>query len=212
MKSFSSDNIILGYRQGIFPMAQSRKSEDIFWVKPEERGILPIGKLHISRSLKKFIKSSEIYTTVNTCFEEVVENCANRSTTWINRKLSNIYYDLFQKGYGYSIEVWLDQKLIGGLFGLKIGSCFCGESMFSASTNGSKIALVVTMARLKYNNFKLFDTQFPNNHLESMGGCTVSQADYEKMLFASINDNCTLIDFPKSYSWSDIIQLNNHTL
>ena len=212
MDSFNTDNIILGYRQGIFPMAESRKSKEIFWVKPEERGILPIGKLHISRSLKKFIKSNAIYTTINTCFEDVVENCANRSTTWINCELSNIYNDLFKKGYGYSIEVWLDQKLIGGLFGVKIGSCFCGESMFSASTNGSKIALIVTMARLKYNNFKLFDTQFPNSHLESMGGRTISQSEYEKKLLASINDTRTLVDFPNSYSWSDILQLNNHRL
>ena len=205
-------NILEGYRQGIFPMANSKQSKSFFWVKPEERGIIPIGKLHISRSLKKYIKANTIQTTLNTCFEVVVKHCANRQNTWINSELSNIYQILYENGYAISIEVWLDKQLIGGLFGIKIGSCFCGEGMFSLASNGSKLALLVTMARLNYNDFKLFDMQFPTSHLESMGGCTISQTKYEKLLAMSINDKRLFHDFPSGYSWSDIMHLNNQVL
>ncbi len=204
--------VLNGYRNGIFPMAQSKTSKEIFWIRPEERGIIPIGSVHISRSLKRYIKANPIETTLNTCFKEVVKRCANRNTSWINTELFNMYRILNERGYAFSIEIWLNKELIGGLFGITIGSCFCGESMFSSSTNGSKLALVVTMARLNYNNFKLFDTQFPTSHLKSMGGCSISQEDYEQLLLSTIDDNCSLQNFPSDYSWSEIIQLNNQTL
>tara|TARA_X000001036_G_scaffold404132_1_gene411209 strand:- start:46 stop:687 length:642 start_codon:yes stop_codon:yes gene_type:complete len=213
MTSFSSYTVLLGYRRGIFLMAESKTSKEMVWIKPKERGIIPIGKLHISRSLKKYIKSNKFHTTINTAFEEVVARCANRPTSWINQELFNIYQDLYKQGHAFSIEVWLNKKLIGGLFGIKIGSCFCGESMFSAEKNGSKLALIATMARLQYNEFKLFDTQFPTTHLNSMGGCTITQIAYERLLFESIDDiEHTLTKFPSNYSWSEIIQLNNHRL
>ncbi|MDG2474070.1 MAG: leucyl/phenylalanyl-tRNA--protein transferase [Paracoccaceae bacterium] len=201
-----------GYRKGIFPMAENKESKEIFWVKPKERGIIPIGKLHISRSLKRYIAANSIDTTINKCFKEVVNRCADRPTTWINNELLAIYQNLFENGYGFSIEIWVNQKLIGGLFGVKVGSCFCGESMFSSSTNGSKLALVATMALLIYHRFKLFDTQFPTSHLKSMGGCTITQNRYEKILSATINDYRSLSELPKNYSWLDILHLNNHKL
>ncbi len=204
--------IMSGYRRGIFPMAESKSSRKIFWVKPEERGIIPIGQLHISRSLKKFIKSNNFYTTTNSCFSEVVERCADRENSWINPELFNLYIDLHHEGYAISIEIWLNQELVGGLFGITVGSCFCGESMFSTIKNGSKLALIVTMARLTYNNYKLFDTQFLTEHLKSMGGKTISQASYENFLAPIINDDRSLLPLPKDYSWSDLVQLNNHIL
>ena len=206
------EGILNGYRRGIFPMAESKESKEIFWVKPKERGILPIGKLHISRSLKKFMATNPAKATINKCFEEVVRRCADRPTTWINSELSVIYQCLFENGHGFSIEVWANKKLIGGLFGVSVGSCFCGESMFSSTTNGSKLALIATSALLKYNNFKLFDTQFPTKHLSSMGGCTISQDHYEKLLSSTIHDNPSFSTFPKGYSWSDIVQLNSQKL
>ena len=115
MGPISTESILHGYRNGIFPMADSRSSKEVFWVKPEERGIIPIGKLHISRSLKKYIKRYQFHTTINTCFKEVVQRCANRSTTWINSDLLSIYYELYQKGHAFSIEVWLNDFLVGGL-------------------------------------------------------------------------------------------------
>ena len=204
--------IMSGYRRGIFPMAESKSSKEIFWIKPEERGIIPIGKLHISRSLKKFIKAKTFHSTVNRCFAEVVERCADRKKSWINSELFDLYIELHKAGYAVSVEIWQNEDLIGGLFGITVGSCFCGESMFSTTTNGSKLALIVTMARLNYNKFRLFDTQFPTNHLKSMGGKTISQANYEDLLSKLIYDKRTLLSLPKNYSWSELIQLNNHIL
>ncbi len=212
MLSLSIDNIISGYRQGIFPMAESKTSQDIVWVKPKERGIIPIGKLHVSRTLKKFINNKTLQTSMNTCFLEVVENCASRPETWINTKLIKIYYELYQKGYAHSIEVWLNDKLIGGLFGIVIGSCFCGESMYSSATNGSKVALIATMSRLRYNKFKIFDTQFPTDHLQSMGGLTISQTEYEKLLSTSVKDVRNTLSVPDGYSWSEMVQLCSQKL
>ena len=212
MKSIDLDRFILGYRTGIFPMAKSKTSKEIYWVKPKVRGIVPIGKLHISKSLKRFIKSNVIEATINQHFLTVVESCADRSETWINDELKFIYNMLYEQGHAVSIEIWLNSKLIGGLFGISIGSCFCGESMFSSANNGSKLALIVTMARLKYNNFKLFDTQFPNDHLKRMGGISISQNKYEVLLMNCLKDKCSLVEFPSTYSWSEIMQLNNQTL
>ena len=206
------DSILDGYRRGIFPMAKSKDSREIMWVKPIERGVIPVGQLHISKSMRKHIKSRLITNTINNCFEEVVRRCADRPDTWINNDLSKFYKELYARGYAFSIEIWSHEKLIGGLFGICIGSCFCGESMFSSEPNGSKLALIVTMARLIYNKFKLFDTQFPSDHLKSMGGCTITQACYEKRLLACINDNQSLLQLPKNYSWVEILQLNNHKL
>ena len=212
MNYLTAKDLLSGYRIGIFPMAVSKNSKEIFWVKPDTRGIMPIGKLHVSRSLKKFIRSNSIDTTINQCFSEVVEHCANRTDTWINSELNNIYQELYDDGCAVSIEIWLNKKLIGGLFGVTVGSCFCGESMFSLHSNGSKLALVVTMARLNYNKFKLFDTQFTTTHLKSMGGCEITQLQYEQLLLSSANEKQHSIYLPDSFSWSEIMQLNNHKL
>ena len=193
-------------------MAEDKNAAGFCWVRPEERGILPLGKLHISRSLKRYVKSNSIELTINTHFKEVVKSCADRPVTWINEELFEIYLMLFEKRHASSIEIWQNEELIGGLFGIAIGSCFCGESMFSAKVNGSKIALIVTMALLVYNKFKLFDTQFPSNHLKSMGGCTISQIEYERLLSLSLGDHRTIDTFPRDYSWSSIMQLTNHKL
>ncbi len=212
MLSLNIENILFGYRQGIFPMAESKKSKEIFWVKPKERGIIPIGKLHISKNLKKFVKNKTFRISINTCFQLVVKNCADRPETWINNTLINIYQELYRNGHAHSIEVWLNDKLIGGLFGIAFGSCFCGESMYSSEINGSKLALIATMYRLRYNKFKLFDTQFPTDHLRSMGGLTIPQEEYEKLLSTSVDDLRNFLSFPNSYSWSEMVQLSSHKL
>ena len=212
MPPLNLNDALVAYRQGIFPMAESKTSNEIFWIKPEERGIIPIGKLHISRSLKKYIKSKNIKITINMSFDEVVQLCADRPTSWINNELLKMYRNLKNEGSAVSIEAWDGKDLIGGLFGVIVGSCFCAESMFSSAINGSKLALVATMGLLKFNGFQLFDTQFPNKHLESMGGITIPQSKYEKFLISCINENCGITDFPNDYSWSEIMQLNNDKL
>ena len=212
MNRLTAKDVLTGYRIGIFPMAESKNSSKISWIKPKRRGVIPIGKLHISRSLKKFIRSHELSMTLNTCFSKVVDHCADRPDTWINKQLYQIYLELYKLRYAVSIEIWSKNQLIGGLLGVKIGSCFCGESMFSLSPNGSKLALIVTMAHLKYNNFTLFDTQFITDHLLKMGGCEISQIDYERRLATATLNHCKFANLPVGYSWLEIMQLNNHTL
>lgn len=212
MGRLRTDDILQGYRNGIFLMADNKNAKHLFWVKPEKRGIIPIGELHISKSLKKFIRSNDISMSLNNCFEKVVTHCSNRPNTWINKELYEIYLELYRLKYAVSIEVWSKQQLIGGLFGVTVGSCFCGESMFSLSTNGSKLAMVITMAHLAYNKFTVFDTQFVTDHLQRMGGHEISQVEYETHLSQAINDKREFLNFPSNYSWLEIMQLNSHTL
>ena len=212
MSGLRAKDVLLGYSRGVFPMANSKDDKELFWVKPEKRGVIKIGELHISKSVKKFIRSNEVSMSLNKCFSRVVDHCADRHNTWINTELYEIYLELYRLGHAVSIEIWSSHKLIGGLFGVKIGSCFCGESMFSLSTNGSKLALIVTMAHLKYNKFTLFDTQFITDHLRTMGGSEILQTEYEKKLAVAISKNCKFLNFPVNHSWLEIMQLNNQRL
>ena len=212
MSHIHAKDMLLGYSIGIFSMADGKSSKELFWIKPEKRGVIPIGELHISKSLKKFIRSNNFTISLNNCFSKVVEHCADRPDTWINNELYKSYMELNKLGYALSIEVWSSEILIGGLFGVKIGSCFCGESMFSLSKNGSKLAMIVTMAHLIYNKFTLFDTQFISDHLKRMGGCEISQIDYERQLALAVKNQREFNTFPIDYSWLEILQLNNHKL
>ena len=208
----STETILKAYKKGIFPMAEGAKSQKIVWIKPERRGILPIGKLHISRSMKKFIRKEEIQTSINTCFTDVLTNCKNRNDTWINSQLSEVYLDLNIKGHALSIEIWRDKKLIGGLLGVVVGACFFGESMFSLFNNGSKLALIVTMARLVNGKFLLFDTQFLSHHLSTMGGCEIPDSQYMAILTKGLATKSNFFNFPTNYSWSEMIQLSSQNL
>ncbi len=208
----STNTLLHAYSQGIFPMAQSAKSETIVWIRPEQRGIIPIGKLHISRSMRKFIRKEEIKMSINSCFRDVLENCRNRKATWINNQLFNLYLDLNRTGHALSVEVWKGQVLIGGLLGVAIGSCFFGESMFSSFKNGSKLALIGTMARLVNAKFILFDTQFLNDHLVTMGGCEIPSAQYTDILSKGLNSKSDFFKFPETYSWFEMIQLSSQNL
>lgn len=212
VEPITSEKILAAYQIGIFPMAESKKSNKVFWVRPEKRGIIPIRTLHISRTTKKFIKKNIIKTTTNTCFNEVVNKCSDRTDTWINKQLHDVYFDLYEKGHAFSVEVWINSKLVGGLFGIAMGSCFCGESMFSESQNGSKLALIVTMARLVHSRFTLFDTQFTTDHLSSMGGIEISTGYYKELLASAIGNERNFCELPDNSSWSELMQLNNQTL
>ena len=182
---FSSSDLLLGYTLGVFPMANGADDSNIMWICPKRRGIIPLENLHISRSLRRKLNSRKYHSTFNREFYKVVNHCRNRKETWINDILVDKYIELYNKKFAHSVEVWLDGELVGGLFGISIGACFFGESMFSLKTDGSKLALVSITNRLKNCGFKLFDTQFYTPHLGSMGGIQVSKMKYEKMLKAN---------------------------
>ena len=178
--------IVRAYRAGIFPMSESAGSTDVFWVSPEQRGVIPLDGLIVSTSLRKAIRKSPFVVRVDTDFEAVIEACAtvgeDRDETWINATIRAVYGELFRRGVAHTVEVWDGPELVGGLYGLAIGGAFFGESMFHRATNASKMALVHLVERLNAGGFTLLDTQFITEHLESLGGVEIPRADYEEML------------------------------
>ncbi|MEO1562394.1 MAG: leucyl/phenylalanyl-tRNA--protein transferase [Pseudomonadota bacterium] len=204
--------LLAGYASGIFPMADSRDDPDVFWVRPEQRGVFPIGAFKLSRSLKRKITKSAPKVRIDTCFEEVVAACANRETTWINDEIFKSYVKLFNMGYAHSLEVFdAEGTLWGGVYGVTIGGAFFGESMFSAKTDGSKIALAYLMARLSYSGFKLFDTQFLTDHLASLGAIEISRKDYEDQLVSALETEADFAALPQDVPFHSITHLITQT-
>ena len=179
------NRIIQAYKQGIFPWFES--DDNLLWWSPNPRMILYPEKIKISKSLKLVIKKNTFKVTFNKDFEEVIESCSNikrlgQKGTWITSGLKESFLNLHEKGLAMSVEVWKDSKIVGGLYGLDLGHVFCGESMFSKSSNASKVALVNLSSELKKNNYKFIDCQIPTEHLKSMGGEEVSRDDFLKLL------------------------------
>ena len=178
--------IIRAYRAGIFPMAEDAEDEDLFWVSPEMRGIIPLDGFHLSTSLRKAIRKSGFVVKVDTDFEAIIDGCAEpddgRESTWINNTIRSVYGELFRRGVVHTVEVWDGNELVGGLYGLAIGGAFFGESMFHRRTNASKMAMAHLVERLKAGGFVLLDTQFLTPHLASLGGVEIPREQYEERL------------------------------
>ncbi len=156
-------------------MGDHGNNSQILWCNPIVRAIIPISRLHISRSLKRLCMKKSFKFSINYDFVTTIANCANRDETWINESIISSYKKLHDLGYAHSIEVWEDKKLKGGLYGVAIGKVFFAESMFSKSSNGSKIALIALMGILALNKFQLLDVQFMTNHLKTMGAKEISR-------------------------------------
>jgi leucyl/phenylalanyl-tRNA--protein transferase len=178
--------IIRAYRAGIFPMSEDAEDEDLFWVSPEMRGIIPLDGFHLSTSLRKAIRKSGFVVKVDTDFDAIIEGCAQpnegRETTWINRTIRAVYGELFRRGVAHTVEVWDGDDLVGGLYGLAISGAFFGESMFHRRTNASKMAMAHLVERLNVGGFVLLDTQFVTDHLASLGGIEIPREHYEERL------------------------------
>ncbi len=185
------------YRMGGFPMADSADSPEFEIFEATQRAVLPFEHLHVSKSLRKKILKEEFDIRVNTTFGEVISACGKvkpgRQQTWINKPIRDCFNELHQMGYAHSVEAWKDDQLVGGLYGLQIGSAFCGESMFSLATDASKVALVHLCARLKATSFTLLDAQLPNPHLEQFGQILISQSDYMEKLHIALRKNCDFL-------------------
>ncbi len=199
------------YCSGVFPMADSATDENVFWVDPDLRGIIPLDGFHISRSLKKRIMSGKYKFTVDACFNRVVAECANREETWINQTIRNLYSSLNANGLAHSIEVWDDETMIGGLYGVSIGGAFFGESMFSTKTDGSKLALVALVARLKVGGYQLLDTQFLTEHLATLGGVEIPKAEYRTLLSQALGSNGDFYKLPLDTTYPELWQLITQT-
>lgn len=163
-------------------MAESREAEEVHWVDPRRRGVMPLERFHISRKLAQVIRRGDYEARVDTAFDAVVRACAAREETWINDTIFGLYQDLFRSGFAHAQEIWRDGRLVGGVYGVVLGQAFFGESMFSAETGGSKLALAHLVARLKAGGFTLFDTQFLTPHLASLGAVEIPRAEYHRRL------------------------------
>lgn len=185
------DLIIRAYQAGIFPMSEDAEDDDIFWVSPEMRGILPLEGFRLSNSLRKAIRKSGFTTRVDTDFFAIIDACAQpdvgRETTWINATIRQVYSELFYRGIAHTVEIWDDIELVGGLYGLAIGGAFFGESMFHRRTNASKMAMAHLVERLDAGGYVLLDTQFVTDHLASLGGVEIPRSDYEERLAAALS-------------------------
>jgi leucyl/phenylalanyl-tRNA--protein transferase len=178
--------LLQGYASGIFPMADSREANELFWVEPRNRAIIPLDRFHVSRSLGRTIRSGMFEVTRDRDFPGVIAACADREETWINAELEQAMVALHGSGNAHSIEVWRDDELVGGLYGVKLGRAFFGESMFSRRTDASKVALAWLVARLKAGNFMLLDCQFMTEHLASLGAISVTRETYVALLATAL--------------------------
>jgi len=182
--------LLRAYAAGIFPMAEDAEDSEVFWVDPEQRGILPLDGFHMSRSLRRTLKHELFETRCDSAFGEVVRGCAEprpeRPRTWINEEIVQLYTALFHLGFAHSVECWHEGMLVGGLYGVALGSAFFGESMFSRVSDASKVALTQLVARLKLGGYRLLDTQFVTPHLERFGAIEIPRRQYHRALAAAL--------------------------
>ncbi len=187
----SAETLLRAYAMGIFPMAQSRDDPTIHWVDPRLRGVMPLDGFHASRSLRRRMGNGDHTIRINTDFAGVVAACADRDETWINAQIFDLYVALHQSGHAHSLEVWAGDTLVGGVYGISLGSAFFGESMFSRRTDASKLALAALVHRLRAGGYTLFDTQFLTPHLASLGGVEIPRAAYRQRLAAALTVQAT---------------------
>lgn len=199
--------VLRAYAVGVFPMANSAYDDEIFWVDPRKRGLLPLNDFHLSRSLRRRILKGGYRVRIDHAFAAVVDACASREETWINNTIRDLYIGLNRIGHAHSIEVWIDGELEGGLYGVRLGAAFFGESMFSFSRDTSKIALAYLVARLKAGGFKLLDTQFTTPHLVTLGACNVPKARYHELLERAINQQADFYSLATGALPCDVVQL-----
>jgi leucyl/phenylalanyl-tRNA--protein transferase len=178
--------LLQGYATGIFPMADSREADELFWVEPRNRALIPLDRFHVSRSLGRTIRSGKFTVTRDRDFAGVIAACADREETWINAELEQAMLALHGSGHAHSIEVWRGDELAGGVYGVKLGRAFFGESMFSRVRDASKVALAWLVARMKVGNFTLLDCQFMTDHLASLGAVSVTRETYVALLSAAL--------------------------
>lgn len=178
--------LLRGYAAGIFPMADSREAQDIFWVEPRNRAIVPLDRFHVSRSLARTLRQGRFTVTRDQAFGEVIRACAEREETWINAEIERATLGLHSAGHAHSIECWQSGQLVGGVYGVRLGRAFFGESMFSRATDASKVALAWLVARMRAGFFTLLDCQFMTAHLASLGAVTVARDDYVALLSAAL--------------------------
>jgi leucyl/phenylalanyl-tRNA---protein transferase len=192
------DILLRAYAMGIFPMAEGRSDPVIHWVDPRLRGVFPLDRFHLSRSMRKRLMRADYAVSVDRDFAGVLAGCATRPETWINDEIRDLYLALHAQGHAHSLEVWQNDELVGGVYGVVLGGAFFGESMYSNARDASKIALAWLIHRLHAGGFSLFDTQFLTPHLASLGAIEIPRASYHARLAKALAQAATFE--PPDYS------------
>ncbi len=210
MPELTPELLLHGYAIGIFPMAEHRDDPEIFWVDPERRGVLPLDGFHLSRSLAKAMRRTSFDVAINRDFDGVVAACADRADTWINAEIASLYSALHQQGHAHSLEIRDNGTLVGGVYGVTLGSAFFGESMFSRRSNASKMALAALVDRLNRAGFTLFDTQFLTSHLASLGAQEITRRAYHIQL-EHARSRTARFEAPETLSLYEVMQRMTQT-
>lgn len=211
MSTITPQILLKAYAAGIFPMAESAEDSALYWIEPELRGVIPLDGFHISRSLAKRVRQLPFDIRIDADFGGVIDGCAARSnqrrSTWINARIRALYGQLHRMGFCHTVECWQDGDLVGGLYGVRIGGAFFGESMFSRARDASKVALVHLVARLNAGGFRLLDAQFVTEHLKHFGAEEVSRDAYHLLLEHALAADADFFAFRDDADPGEVLRL-----
>jgi leucyl/phenylalanyl-tRNA--protein transferase len=203
--------LLKAYACGIFPMAESAEDPALYWIEPQQRGVLPLDRVHVPRRLARTVRQGVFDVRVDTDFDGVISGCAasrpGRRTTWINPRIRGLYRDLFNSGYCHTVEAWAGGRLVGGLYGVALNGAFFGESMFSTERDASKVALIYLCARLIRGGFSLLDTQFVTDHLRQFGTAEIDRAEFHKLLERALLHEADFGALPKDISPEEVVRI-----
>ncbi len=215
MDPITPDLLLRAYAIGVFPMAEGRDDPRLFWVDPNLRGIIPLDGFHVPKRLKRTVRADAFEVRIDTDFSRVIGECAasqpSRDDTWINDQIVDLYTALHHMGHAHSVECWQEGQIVGGLYGVRLGGAFFGESMFSRVTDASKVALVHLVARLIAGNFSLLDTQFVTEHLKRFGTVEISRVEYHERLAEALRRPADFYSLEAPCSGSKALQLITQT-
>ena len=203
--------LLKAYSCGIFPMAESADDPALYWIEPQHRGILPLDSVDFPRRLLRTVRTTPLTVKIDTDYDGIIDGCSaarpGRSSTWINRRIRSLYRELFTMGCCHTVEVWSENRLVGGLYGVALKGVFFGESMFSYERDASKIALVHLVARLIHGGFKLLDTQFVTEHLRQFGTIEVNRDAFHARLESALAVEADFRALPGQTSPAHIVKL-----
>jgi leucyl/phenylalanyl-tRNA--protein transferase len=203
--------LLKAYTCGIFPMAESADDPALYWIEPQQRGVLMLDQVHVPKRLARTIRQRAFEVRIDTDFEGVIDGCAasraGRRTTWINRKIRALYGELFEAGYCHTVETWRQGRLVGGLYGVALNGAFFGESMFSTERDASKVALVYLCARLVRGGFSLLDTQFVTDHLRQFGTVEIDRKEFHALLERALGHDADFHALAKDASADEVLEL-----
>lgn len=217
LEPLTVERLLEAYKAGFFPMAEDRHNPDLYWIDPDERGILPLNAFHVPKRLARTVRQDQFRVTCNQAFDAVLAACAEtdmtapRERTWINDDIIAGYGALHRAGHAHSLECWKDGRLAGGLYGVHLGGAFFGESMFSRARDASKVALCHLVARLKFGGIRLLDAQFPNRHLAQFGAATITQGQFRLLLNAVLDSPADFKAAPPVMRGDQVLQLISQT-